>query len=123
MKIIEDKKHLTSEDDIESYFEDAGHELLECGQGYCQNKGEFVVKIDENYYDVTILAEVGSARQDRGDRLYWVEDITSVSYVPVDTDTVLDREKAELTQRVVKAEEILADANKNLSDFLIKHQQ
>lgn len=74
---------LTSEDDIVPYFEDIGHELLDCGQGYYQDETVEVVKIGNKFFEVTIIAEVYGEKQDRGDRLYYVDHIKSVTYKEV----------------------------------------
>ncbi len=86
--VITDEKWLTSTDDIEAYFKDEGHYLLPCGQGYYTEEVDVFVGIENKYYKVTIKAEIGSSRQDRGDRLYWVEDIDSVTFVKVTAETV-----------------------------------
>jgi hypothetical protein len=71
---------LTSADDIVPYFEDMGHELLDCGQGYFQDEAIELVKIGDKFFEVTIIAEVYGDKQDRGDRLYYVDHIKSVTY-------------------------------------------
>lgn len=82
--VLEDAKWLTDVSDIEAYFEDEGREYFDCGQGYYQDEAEVICKIGVKFYEVTITAEIGSAKQDRGDRLYWVESIESVSYVEIE---------------------------------------
>lgn len=77
---VYESKYLTSEDDIIEYFEDIGIDYLDCGQGYFQDEADLIAKVGDKFYSVSIYAEIGSAKQDRGDRLYWVEDITEVSY-------------------------------------------
>lgn len=78
--VIEDKKRLTSEESIEDYFEDIARDYMECGQGYYQDEAEFICKIGNKFYEVTVYAEIGSAKQDVGDRLYWIDGIQSVTY-------------------------------------------
>jgi len=78
--IFEDKKYLTKEEDLERYFLDNGPEYFDCGQGFYQNEAILLVKVGDKFYDVTIEAEIASAKQDSGDRLYWVDNITNVSY-------------------------------------------
>ena len=77
----EDLKH---ELQIEEHFKEGDFiDEFECGQGYAEDEIVKLVKIGNKFYNVTINAEIGSAKQDRGDRLYWVESIESVSYEEV----------------------------------------
>lgn len=78
--VVEDKRYLTKEEDIESYFEDNAYDYFDCGQGYYQDEASIICCIENKFYNVTINAEIGSQKQDRGDRLYWVEYIKSVIY-------------------------------------------
>lgn len=78
--VFEDKKWLIKEEDIEDYFLDNGREHFDCGQGYYQEEVELICKVGEAFYKVELLAEIESAKQDYGDRLYWVSRISNVSY-------------------------------------------
>lgn len=78
--LFESKEWLKHPEQIEEYFKDVGYEYFECGQGFYQDEAEVYVKIGDKFYNVYITAEIGSAKQDRGDRLYWVENIESVTY-------------------------------------------
>src|SRR5690625_2208849 len=78
--VIEDKKWLTSEESIEDYFEDIARDYMECGQGYYQDEAEFICKIGNKFYEVIVYAEIGSAKQDVGDRLYWIDSIEEITY-------------------------------------------
>lgn len=82
--VIEDINWLTDENDIESYFKDNSGDLFECGQGYYQEEVDIICKIGDKFYNVNIVAEIGSSKQDRGDRLYWVDDIKCVTYKQID---------------------------------------
>lgn len=79
----EDKEDLRSPLQIEDYFKDIGRDFFECGQGYSQNEAEVLCKIGDMFYNVEITAEILSQKQDVGDRLYWVENITSVKYYAI----------------------------------------
>lgn len=81
--VIFDPQWLKSEEDITDYFKGNKDELFACGQGYYQDEVEVLALVGDKFYKVTIHAEILSARQDRGDRLYWVDDIESVEYVEV----------------------------------------
>lgn len=86
-----DDKYLSSVDDIKWYFEDNGYEWLDCGQGYATESASKIVHIDGKFYMVHFEAEIESSKQDRGDRLYFVERVKNVSYEeiekPVEKDT------------------------------------
>lgn len=93
--VIEDKKYLTSEDDIKDYFDDNGRDFLECGQGFYQDEAEVICKVGDKFYEVTIEAEIASAKQDVGDRLYWVDNISNVTYKEIDKPEPLSKEKVQ----------------------------
>jgi len=99
VEIIEDKKYLSKEDDIIPYFKDIGSEHLECGQGYYEDEAYLYTKVQDKYYLVEIHAEIGSAKQDIGDRLYWVESINDVKYKEISLDYIKEERK-----RVIKIE-------------------
>lgn len=93
--VIEDKNYLTSEDDIKDYFDDNGRDFLECGQGFYQDEAEVICKVGDKFYEVTIEAEIASAKQDVGDRLYWVDNISNVTYKEIDKPEPLSKEKVQ----------------------------
>lgn len=81
--IIEDKDYLKTENDIIPLFSDIGYDYLDCGQGYYTDTTDIIAYIAGNFYKVTINAEITSAKQECGDRLYWVDDIKSVTYIEI----------------------------------------
>jgi len=78
--VFEDKRYLTKEEGIESFFKDCGSDFLDCGQGYAEDEKTIICKIGDKFYEVEIKAELGSSKQEIGDRLYWIENIESVEY-------------------------------------------
>lgn len=84
INIYENKTELASEEDIEYYFQTAALDELECGQGFYTEEGEAFVQIGETLYLVKFKGEISSSKQDRGDRLYWVEDVIDITYERVD---------------------------------------
>lgn len=74
---------LNTETDIVTYFEDS-HEDFDCGQGYYQDKINQIVYLDNKFYKVEVTAEIDSAKQDRGDRLFWVSSIKDISYEEIE---------------------------------------
>lgn len=82
--VHEDKNYLQDASDIEQYFKDDGYDYFDCGQGYSQSEADVIVHIANKFYLVTMKAEIGSQKQDRGDRLYFVENIVKVEYEEID---------------------------------------
>lgn len=80
--VIEDKFALKNVDDINFYFSEST-DSFDCGQGYYNDEVKKIVLIDNKFYRVTIKAEIGSAKQDHGERLHWVEGIKSITYVEI----------------------------------------
>lgn len=78
--VYEDAECLTSADQIEDYFKDDYYEHFECGQGSYQDEADLIVKIGEKFYDVHLEAVVYGNKQDHGDRLYYVDHISEVTY-------------------------------------------
>ncbi len=75
---------LTSEEDIIPFFTDTGYDYFDCGQGYYQDEAIILAKIGDKFFYVTLKAEVWGDKQDRGDKLYYVESITSITYVEIE---------------------------------------
>lgn len=82
--VFEDKEYLTSEDEIEDYFKDNGSNWLDCGQGYYEDKTDLICKVGNKFYIVDISAEVIGEKQDVGDKLYFVDYISSVEYEEIE---------------------------------------
>jgi len=100
MSIIEDAKYLKSVDDIKDYFDDMGADYFDCGQGYFQNEADVFVKIGSDYFVVHIEAEIIGDKQDRGDRLYYVESITDVSYKSISIDEIKTIHNKDITAKI-----------------------
>lgn len=82
--VIEDKEYLQKESDIVAYFKDEGRDYLDCGQGYFQDEADVLCKIGDKFYSVSIEAEVIGEKQDRGYEIYFVDNISKVSYKEID---------------------------------------
>jgi hypothetical protein len=82
--VFEDEKYLTSESEIMDYFKDCGSDYLDCGQGYYEDEANVICKISDKFYSVKIKAEIMGAKQDVGDKLYWVDYISMVTYEEID---------------------------------------
>lgn len=77
--VVEEKEYLTSTDDIFNFMRDYD-DLFDCGQGYYQEEATLLLKIGDKFYRATAYADIGSAKQDIGDRLYWIEGIKKVEF-------------------------------------------
>lgn len=86
-EVIEDKRWLKDVNDIDDYFGDIARDYMECGQGYYEDEAHFICKIGDKFYEVNIYAEIGSAKQDVGDRLYWIDGIEKITYREIDKPT------------------------------------
>lgn len=109
-----DPEYLVTEEDIVPYFEDNGREYFDCGQGYYEDAVSLLAKVGDKFYQVSIEAEIMSAKQDYGDRLYWVESVTEVTFeeVPKPVENTADTfsYKLELTAaQKSKLESFLGD--------------
>lgn len=123
---IHEYKGLRHHLEIEKYFRNCGLDLFETGQGFYEDEVEILVKIGNKFYDVTVYANIESSKQDRGDRLYWVESIRDVSY----TETTKPEEKAKTysdTELMDWLENNLAvfsrfgENDNSVREFIIKH--
>jgi len=47
--VVQDKRYLTSEFEIEEYFKDSGYDYLDCGQGYYEDETTVLVKIGSKF--------------------------------------------------------------------------
>jgi hypothetical protein len=82
--VFENEHYLTQESEIVEYFTDNGSDFLDCGQGYYQDEAEIICKVSDKFYKVNIKASVVGQKQDVGDRLYWVDEIRSVTYEEIE---------------------------------------
>ena len=104
--VFEDIKWLTDESQIENYFTDNYDDLFDCGQGYYQDEANLICKIKDKFYGVTVKADIGSQRQDRGDDIYFVDYINSVEYEEIDKPLPKDREIVTYTISLTKSEKV-----------------
>lgn len=88
---VYESKYLKDESEIEDYFMDSGVDFFDCGQGYYQDEVDLIVKIEDKFFRVDIYAEIMSAKQDVGDRLYWVDGINEVEYKEIPKPLPKDR--------------------------------
>lgn len=99
--VHEDKKWLTSEEDIVPYFND-DYGIFDCGQGYYEDIKEIIAKIGEKFYKVIITANIDSQKMDRGDRYYFVDSINEVTYTEISKP--VDKEKSKVKYILFEAD-------------------
>lgn len=90
--VYEDKKHLTNENQIESYFKDNGYNFFDSGVNLYQDIIKIICKIGNKFYEVFISAELESERQGEN-RLYWVDYINNVTYKEIEKPQPKHREQ------------------------------
>jgi hypothetical protein len=108
--VIEQCEWLKSTEQIESYFKEDYHDYFDCGQGYCQEEADVIVKIGKKFYAVTMHAEILSSKQDVGDRLYWVEDIESVEWKEIEKPLPKTRKSSTYIFELSSEEKSLLDS-------------
>jgi len=118
MKNVVESPYVTSVEDIQDFFNDDAPDYFECGQGYYQDEANVVVKIDDKFYNVHMIAEIGSEKQDRGDRLYFVESVESVQITEMTPQDVHERVMQELITDVDAAQVVLAEAQEALVEHM-----
>jgi len=101
--IVYNFNYLKEESQIEEYFSSSDfNDRFECGQGYYSECDVLLAKVQNKYYWVTITAEIGSSKQDRGDRLYWVESIDKVTWEETEKPNKKDKVKVEYNFTLTK---------------------
>jgi len=76
---ISDEYVFDSEQHLKDVFENTIYDCLDCGQGYYEDTISTIMKIGNKFYDVTVTAEIGSSKQDRGDKLYYIEGVETIT--------------------------------------------
>lgn len=97
--IFSSSEYLVTEDDIIPYIKDIAFDYFDCGQGYFEDKKDFIVYLQSvnQYYKVTVYVDIMSAKQDRGDRLYWVDGIKDISLMKINEPVLKDTTPRTLT--------------------------
>lgn len=101
-----ESKYLKSPLQIKDHFKNDSYCFFDCGHGYYQEEADILVKIGNGFYDVKLHAEIGSQKQDRGDRLYWVEKIRSVEWREVSKPLPKTRDKRTIVFEGVSEEDM-----------------
>ena len=96
-----------TEDGIVDYYKDCGSEYFDCGEGYYQSDATIYIELDSGkIYKVNMEANCVGNKTDYGDRIYFVDEITSVTFKEVGELWVisqqlkqLDYEKKEVAEK------------------------
>lgn len=88
MKEYYESPYLSSEEDIVSHFEDAGKSFFKCGEGEYEEEVSLVCKVGEDFFTVYLSAEIASSKQDIGDRVYFVDYISDISFEKWDKERI-----------------------------------
>lgn len=113
--VVSDSTYLKEESDIKDYFMDCGHDMFDCGQGYYEDEATAIIEISGKFYKVEILASIESSKQDRGDRLYFIDEITSVTWEEIPKPAPKD--KQEYTYKLILTPDQKIDMDKYLENF------
>ena len=98
-------KRLT-EDGIVDYYKDCGSEYFDCGEGYHQDDATIYIELDSGkIYEVNMEAKCEGNKTDYGDRIYFVDEITSVTFKEVDELWVISQQLEQLDYEKKEAAE------------------
>ena len=112
-------KRLT-EEEIVDYYKDCGSEYFDCGEGYHQDDATIYIELDSGkIYEVNMEAECEGNKTDYGDRIYFVDKITSVTFKEVDELWVINQQLKQLKyekKEVAEKFESICDKISSLED-------
>ena len=118
-------KRLT-EDGIVDYYKDCGKEYFDCGEGYYQSDAIIYIELDSGkIYEVNMEANCEGNKTDYGDRIYFVDEITSVTFKEVDELWVINQQLKQLDyekKEVAEKFESICDKISNLEDRKFKRE-
>ena len=106
-------KRLT-EDRIVDYCKDCGKEYFDCGEGYHQDDATIYIELDSGkIYEVNMEANCEGNKTDYGERIYFVDKITSVTFKEVGELWVINQQLKQLDyEKKEVAEKFEAICNK-----------
>ena len=118
-------KRLT-EDGIVDYYKDMGKEYFDCGEGYYEDATTIYVELDSGkIYEVNMEANCEGNKTDWGDRIYFVDEITSVTFKEVGELWVINQQLEQLEyekKEVAEKFESICDKISNLEDRKFKRE-
>jgi hypothetical protein len=116
--VVSSSEWLKSENQIEAYFRDCYSDFFDCGQGYYEDEVDIIVKIGPKFFNVHLVVEIGSAKQDRGDRLYWTECFKSCKWEEIEKPAKKETKKVSYSFELNESQE--TKLNKFLKENDIK---
>ena len=112
-------KRLT-EGEIVDYWKDMGKEYFDCGEGYYEDATTIYIELDSGkIYEVNMEANCEGNKTDYGERIYFVDEITSVTFKEVGELWVVSQQLEQLEyEKKEVSEKFEAICNKisNLED-------
>ena len=103
-----------TKDGIGDYYKDFGKEYFDCGEGYYENTTTIYIELDSGkIYEVNMEAECEGNKTDYGERIYFVDKITSVTFKEVGELWVISQQLEQLKyEKGEVAEKMEAVCNK-----------
>ena len=109
-----------TKDEIIDYYKDFGKEYFDCGEGYYEDASTIYIELDSGkIYEVNMEAECEGNKTDYGERIYFVDKITSVTFKEVDELWVINQQLKQLDyekKEVATKFESICDKISNLED-------
>ena len=114
------KKPRLQEENIEAYFKDMGNEYFDCGEGYYEDASTIYIELDSGkIYEVSMEAECEGNKTDYGERIYFVDKITSVTFKEVDELWIISQQLEQLKyekKEIAEKFEAICDKISSLED-------
>ena len=86
-----------TKDGIIDYYKDFGKEYFDCGEGYYEDASTIYIELDSGkIYEVNMEANCEGNKTDYGERIYFVDEITSVTFKEVDELWVINQQLKQL---------------------------
>ena len=112
-------KRLT-EDEIVDYYKDMGKEYFDCGEGYYEDATTIYIELDSGkIYEVNMEAECEGNKTDYGERIYFVDKITSVTFKEVGELWIITQQLKQLNyekKEIAEKFEAICSAISSLED-------
>ena len=109
-----------TKDGIVDYYKDFGKEYFDCGEGYYEDASTIYIELDSGkIYEVNMEAECEGNKTDYGERIYFVDKITSVTFKEVGELWVISQQLEQLKyekKEVAEKFESICDKISSLED-------
>lgn len=105
---------------IVDYYKDCGEEYFDCGEGYYEDASTIYIELDSGkIYEVSMEAECEGNKTDYGERIYFVDKITSVTFKEVDELWIISQQLEQLKyekKEIAEKFEAICDKISSLED-------